>query len=77
MNYNILPLNKGNGRTRWVEITTDIVEGEGWTNAADQDIVEAMQAWCEESHCGIRMSYDQFAFKNEKELSMFMLRWSR
>jgi hypothetical protein len=77
MNYNILPLSKGNGRTLWVEITTDIVEGEGWTNAADQDIVEAMQAWCEESRCGIRMSYDQFAFKNEKELSMFMLRWSR
>jgi hypothetical protein len=74
--YTILPLDKGTKPTCWIEVVTDINEDEGWTNAVDLLIVEAMHAWCQEHQCGIRMSYDQFMFKNERELSMFMLRWS-
>jgi hypothetical protein len=38
--------------------------------------LKEIQAWCKENQCGRRMSYDQFVFKNERELSMFMLKWS-
>jgi hypothetical protein len=36
------------------------------------DIVE----WCQTNNCGTRTSYDTFKFKNEKEMTMFLLRWS-
>lgn len=36
----------------------------------------AIQDWCDKHECGRRMSYNQFSFKNEKELNMFMLKWA-
>jgi hypothetical protein len=38
--------------------------------------LEEVAAWCVENNCGRRMSYDQFKFQNEQELTFFMLRWS-
>jgi hypothetical protein len=35
-----------------------------------------IQSWCEDHQCGRRMSYNQFVFRTEKELNMFMLRWA-
>lgn len=35
-----------------------------------------IQAWCDEHVCGTRMSYNQFVFRSEKELNMFMLKWA-
>ena len=34
-----------------------------------------VQAWCVENQCGIRTSFDMFRFRDEKEMSMFLLRW--
>ena len=34
-----------------------------------------VQAWCEQNRCGIRTSFDMFRFRNEKEMSIFLLRW--
>ena len=34
-----------------------------------------VQQWCEESRCGRRMAFDQFYFKNEGEVTAFLLRW--
>jgi hypothetical protein len=36
----------------------------------------AIQDWCDQHACGIRMSYNQFSFRSEKELNMFVLRWA-
>ena len=41
-----------------------------------QEELKKIQEWCEINQCGIRMSYDQFVFNSEQELSMFMLKWS-
>ena len=70
---------KLNSKKVWVEIN------EGFdvnpfkdplsTMPTEMQLIE-IQTWCEENQCGIRMSYDQFVFNNEQELSMFMLRWS-
>lgn len=32
--------------------------------------------WCQEHNCGRRISYDQFVFKNQQQMTMFLLRWS-
>ena len=80
MSYQIHRLNKGNGKSNWIQVVTDSdIDGEGavYSTAADQDLVENMQRWCKETNCGVRMSYDQFAFKNEKELFTFLLKWDK
>jgi hypothetical protein len=38
--------------------------------------IEPVKLWCEEHHCGVRTSFDIFEFRNEQELTMFMLRWA-
>lgn len=40
------------------------------------DKLDSIQAWCESNKCGKRVSYDIFQFRNKKELSCFLLRWS-
>ncbi len=31
--------------------------------------------WCREHECGKQVSINQFAFRNESELTMFRLKW--
>lgn len=80
MNYQIRKLEKGNGKSIWIEVITgyDIdLDGTVYSSAADQNLVESMQLWCKQTNCGMRMSYDQFKFKNEKELFTFLLKWDQ
>ena len=42
-------------------------------NESDMDPV---QAWTEECCCGTRMSFNVWHFKNEKQITMFLIRWS-
>lgn len=41
---------------------------------AEKDI-DPIQQWCEEHNCGTRTSFDTFHFRNQKEKTMFLLRW--
>jgi hypothetical protein len=45
-------------------------------NENDKQIIPQMTAWCEENECGYRTSYDTFKFRNQEQLTMFILRWS-
>jgi hypothetical protein len=38
--------------------------------------LEPVAAWCQENRCGVRTAFDQFRFRNEQEIAMFLLRWS-
>lgn len=40
-----------------------------------EDHLVPVQEWCEENRCGVRTSFDMFKFKNEKEMSIFLLKW--
>ena len=42
----------------------------------DKQIIPQMAEWCEENECGYRTSYDTFKFRNQEQLTMFILRWS-
>ena len=37
--------------------------------------LEPIQLWCMNNRCGKRTSFDTFKFRNEAELSMFLLKW--
>lgn len=42
---------------------------------SDTDM-DPIQDWCVQNRCGIRTSFDTFRFRNEQEMSMFLLKWS-
>lgn len=44
-------------------------------NVLNEETLDPIQAWCEETNCGVRISFDMFKFKNEKQKTMFLLRW--
>lgn len=54
-----------------VELDSNLIEFGSLT-----DKLNSIQAWCESTKCGRRVSYDIFQFRNNKELSFFLIRWS-
>jgi len=38
--------------------------------------IDPIQAWCQETGIGKRTSFDTFAFRNETDMSMFLLQWN-
>ena len=39
-------------------------------------LLEEIQAWTQEHGCGVRKSYNSWEFRNDQEITMFLLRWS-
>jgi hypothetical protein len=37
--------------------------------------LEPVQEWCMHNKCGRRTSFEQFQFRNEEEITMFLLKW--
>jgi len=44
-------------------------------NVLNEEAIDPIQAWCEETNCGVRISFDMFRFKNQAHKTMFLLRW--
>jgi hypothetical protein len=44
------------------------------TGLRDHDL-DPIQLWCAKNSCGRRTSFEQFQFRNEAEISMFLLKW--
>lgn len=38
-------------------------------------VFEEIQAWSKEHNCGVRKAYGTWEFRNESEITMFLLRW--
>ena len=36
-----------------------------------------VQQWCEENHCGERISFDMWKFKHKQDLTAFLLKWGQ
>lgn len=47
----------------------------GAMGLTETDFLE-IQQWCDENNCGRRTSYDTFQFRNQQEITIFLLRWS-
>jgi hypothetical protein len=45
------------------------------TGLRDTDM-DPVQDWCVANRCGVRTSFDTFKFRNEQELTIFLLKWS-
>jgi len=38
--------------------------------------MQPIQDWCDKHDCGKRLSFDLFQFRNDAEVTAFMLRWA-
>jgi hypothetical protein len=40
------------------------------------DDLDPVQDWCVQNRCGRRTSFEIFRFRNEQEVTIFLLKWS-
>ena len=55
---------------------TDDVAPRGFERGLNESDMDPIQAWTDECNCGKRMSFNVWHFKNEKQITMFLIRWS-
>lgn len=54
----------------------DDVQTRGFERGLNELDMDPVQTWSEECRCGTRMSFNVWKFKNEKQITMFLIRWS-
>lgn len=47
-----------------------------YEGVVDTDILEQMSIWGIQYNCGHRIGYNDFIFDNEKQRTMFILKWA-
>lgn len=55
---------------------TDDVAPRGFERGLNEGDMDPIQVWTEETNCGKRMSFNVWQFKNEKQITMFILKWA-
>ena len=55
---------------------TDEVGPRGFERGLNESDMDPVQKWTEECNCGTRMSFNVWKFKSEKQITMFLIRWS-
>ena len=55
---------------------TDDVAPRGFERGLNESDMDPIQAWSQECNCGTRMSFNVWKFKNEKQITMFLIRWA-
>ena len=55
---------------------TDDVGPRGFERGLNESDMDPIQAWSTECNCGTRTSFNVWQFKNEKHITMFLMKWS-
>jgi hypothetical protein len=60
------------------EILSDLLSEDGWTEIkfTPSGRYFEIDAWCEENTAGVQGYGSRWLFKDEKDITMFILRWS-
>ena len=54
----------------------DDIQPRGFERGLREDDLDPIQVWSRECNCGTRMSFNEWKFKNEKQITMFLIKWS-
>jgi hypothetical protein len=54
----------------------DEIQPRGFERGLRETDMDPVQDWSAECKCGTRMSFNVWKFKNEKQITMFLIRWS-
>ena len=55
---------------------TDDIQPRGFEVGLRESDMDPIQTWCGETNCGQRTSFNEFKFKSEKQITMFLIKWS-
>jgi hypothetical protein len=55
---------------------TDEIAPRGFERGLNETDMDPIQVWTTECRCGTRMSFNVWKFKNEKQITMFLIRWA-
>jgi hypothetical protein len=55
---------------------TDDIQPRGFERGLNESDMDPIQAWSEESNCGVRTSFNTWKFDSEKQITMFILKWA-
>ena len=55
---------------------TDDVAPRGFERGLNEADMDPIQVWTTECNCGTRMSFNVWKFASEKQITMFLIRWS-
>jgi hypothetical protein len=59
-----------------IQAYTDDVAPRGFERGLNESDMDPVQAWTEECHCGTRMSFNVWKFTSEKQITLFLIKWS-
>ena len=54
----------------------DEIGARGFERGLRETDMDPVQEWSQESNCGTRMSFNVWKFTNEKQITMFLIRWA-
>ena len=54
----------------------DEIQPRGFERGLRESDMDPVQEWTDKCNCGKRMSFNIWKFKNEKQISMFLIRWT-
>ena len=54
----------------------DEIQPRGFERGLRETDMDPIAAWTDECNCGTRMSFNVWKFKSEKQITMFLIRWS-
>ena len=54
----------------------DEIQPRGFERGLRESDMDPVQEWSIACNCGIRTSFNVWKFKNEKQITMFLIRWS-
>ena len=76
-------MDRHNPVVKWQELPglklqayVDDIQPRGFERGLREDDMDPVQAWCEQSNCGKRISFNVWQFKSRKHMTMFLIRWS-
>lgn len=75
MNTIIGVIDENEESRRWREIRPLTLEKPIFFTFQEKEL-EEISEWCRQTGCGRRTAYNQFKFKNRKQLNWFLLRWN-
>jgi len=57
----------------WLRL--DFQSANMWETEIGDELIR-IATWCSDHKCGCRQAYDMWRFKNQAEVTMFLMRWS-
>ena len=54
----------------------DDIQPRGFERGLREADMDPVQAWTDECRCGTRTSFNDWKFKNEKHITMFLMKWA-